>query len=155
MTTAEDIIAALNLSPHPEGGFFRETYRDSIHADAAGRAASTCIYYVLRAGERSRWHTVDATEIWHFYAGAPLCLRLETAPDCFEEQILGQNLAVGERPQIIVPPGAWQSATPRPADQTAWTLVGCTVAPGFTFDKFYLATDEEEQQLNAKFTASA
>lgn len=155
MTTPEDIIAALGLTPHPEGGFFRETYRDPVHTDPAGRAASTCIFYMLKAGDRSRWHTVDASEVWHFYAGTPLRLRLETAPGIFEEQILGQNIAAGERPQIIIPPGAWQSAAPMPASDTDWTLVGCTVAPGFMFEKFYLATDKEEQRLNAKFTASA
>lgn len=132
--TAEEIIAALALEPHPEGGHFAETYRDARQVD--GRNASTAIYYLLRAGEASHWHRVDAAEIWHFYAGAPLSLRIaETGEIPVSSNILGNDLAAGERPQIIVPADAWQSA----ASLGEWTLVGCTVAPGFEFSGFEMA----------------
>ena len=130
--TAEDVIALLDLAPHPEGGHFRETFRDSHAPD--GRAASTAIYYLLRAGERSHWHSVDAAEIWHWYAGAPLALSVADGDDVVTH-MLGAALADGERPQAVVPPHAWQSAESR----GAWTLVGCTVAPGFVFSAFKLA----------------
>jgi len=147
--TPDQIIAHLCLEPHPEGGCFRETFRDSPNTD--GRPASTCIYYLLRAGERSRWHTVDAAEIWHYYAGDPLRLFIETAGQAVEEIALGPDLAKGERPQAVVPPGRWQAAEPA----GAWTLVGCTVAPGFSFEHFHLATKQEEDRLLARLKASA
>jgi len=127
------IIAALGLAPHPEGGWFRETFRD---AEAPGRrGASTAIYYMLRAGEVSRWHRIDAVEIWHWYAGAPLLL--ERSQDGIEHETvrLGNAIAGGERPQAVVPAGAWQSAR----SLGAWTLAGCTVAPAFDFAGFELA----------------
>ncbi len=131
--TADDIIALLALEPHPEGGHFRETFRDRT---IAGRSASTAIYYLLRTGERSHWHRVDAAEIWHWYAGAPLQLRIAEngagAPQTF---ILGPDLVSGARPQIIVPAKVWQAAE----SLGDYTLVGCTVAPGFAFDGFELA----------------
>ncbi|MBA4800891.1 MAG: cupin domain-containing protein [Euryhalocaulis sp.] len=130
---AEDIIAMLDLAPHPEGGFFRETWRDET---GEGRAASTAIYFLLTEGNRSHWHRVDASETWHYYAGAPLILRIhdDNGP---QEIRLGADLAAGERPQGVVPPHAWQSA-----ETTGdWTLVGCTVAPGFEFDHFELAPE--------------
>jgi predicted cupin superfamily sugar epimerase len=132
---AEQVIAALGLAPHPEGGFFRETFRDA--APAGERGASTAIYYLLRAGELSRWHRIDAVEIWHWYAGAPLLLSL--SPDGRRRQSLrlGGALAAGERPQAAVPARAWQSAR----SLGAWTLVGCTVAPAFHFAGFELAPD--------------
>lgn len=131
--TADEIVRLLGLQPHPEGGHFRETFRDA--AGPAGRAASTAIYYLLRAGEVSHWHRVDAAEVWHFYAGAPLELKL--SGDGRGETIhqLGPNLAAGERPQLIVPLGCWQAAR----SLGAWTLVGCTVAPAFDFSGFELA----------------
>jgi predicted cupin superfamily sugar epimerase len=133
--TADDIIKSLGLQPHPEGGHFRETFRDP-QTTGAGRAASTAIYFLLRAGERSRWHRVDAAEVWHFYAGAPLKLGL-----CEGKQQtmirLGLDLAAGERPQAVVPAGAWQQAE----SLGAWTLVGCTVAPGFEFAGFEMAQE--------------
>ena len=130
---ADAVIALLGLSPHPEGGHFRETFRDTGMVDGS-RAASTAIYFLLRAGERSLWHRVDAAEVWHWYAGAPLAL---TVADGAERQriVLGCDLAAGERPQAVVPAGAWQAAESR----GAWTLVGCTVAPGFEFSAFELA----------------
>jgi predicted cupin superfamily sugar epimerase len=131
--TAADIIARLGLKPHPEGGHYRETFRDN-GLDDNGRARSTAIYFLLARGERSHWHRIDAAEIWHFYAGQPLTLQI--ADDNGQRSIkLGTELAAGEVPQAIVPPGAWQAA----ASTGDWTLVGCTVAPGFDFAKFELA----------------
>lgn len=126
--TADELIATLHLSPHPEGGAFIETFRDSRTVD--GRAASTAIYFLLRAGQRSHWHRVDTVEIWHFYAGAPLELGIGD-----RHVILGTNFSAGERPQAIVPAGCWQAAR----TLGDWTLVGCTVAPGFDFAGFELA----------------
>ena len=132
--TADEIIARLGLEPHPEGGHFRETFRDA-KVDGSGRAASTAIYFLLKAGEVSRWHRVDAAEVWHFYHGDALELTIE-GPAERTRMIhrLGPDIASGERPQIIVPAHAWQSARPL----GAWTLVGCTVAPGFQFSGFEL-----------------
>ena len=131
--TAADIIARLDLKPHPEGGHYRETFRDP-RVDANGRALSTAIYFLLARGERSHWHRIDAIEIWHYYAGHALALHI--ADDGDERSIrLGPDLSAGEEPQAIVPPQAWQAA-----ESTGdWTLVGCTVAPGFDFAKFELA----------------
>ena len=132
--TADDVIAALNLAPHPEGGYYRETWV----ADGPGRPSGTAIYFLLKAGENSHWHRVDATEIWHYYAGATLILRIaETRDGPVRMSRLGPNLA-NEHPQVIVPPGHWQSA-----ETTGdWTLVGCTVSPGFQFEGFELAPPE-------------
>jgi predicted cupin superfamily sugar epimerase len=132
--TAQQIIAALDLAPHPEGGYYRQTW---VATAAPGdRPVGTCNYYLLDAGERSHWHRVDATEIWHFYAGQPLRLALaETGEGPRREHTLGPELAAGQQPQIIVPEGHWQSAQA----QEGWALVGCTVSPGFRFDGFELA----------------
>jgi predicted cupin superfamily sugar epimerase len=130
---ADAVIAALGLQPHPEGGHFRETWRDA--ADG-GRGSGTAIYYLLKEGEVSAWHRIDATEIWHHYAGAPLALTLRE--DGVETRfILGPDIAAGERPQAIVPAHAWQTA----ASLGTWTLVGCTVSPAFEFSGFELAPD--------------
>jgi predicted cupin superfamily sugar epimerase len=131
--TADDIIAQLGLKPHPEGGNFRETFRDP-RLDANGRAVSTAIYFLLARGERSHWHRIDAVEVWHYYAGSPLVL--EIADGSGSRAIrLGPNLGAGEVPQAILPASAWQAA-----ESTGdWTLVGCTVAPGFDFATFELA----------------
>ena len=137
MLSADDIAHLLDLEPHPEGGRYRETFRDTaavgFGADPA-RAASTAIYFLLRAGEVSRWHRVDASEVWHWYAGAPLSLTLADAQGRRGLR-LGPDLAAGERPQAVVPAGVWQQA----ASHGDWTLVGCTVAPGFQFAGFELA----------------
>lgn len=133
---AETVIAELRLEPHPEGGAYREMFRDA--ADT-GRAHSTAIYYLLRADEVSAWHRVDAAEIWHWYAGAPLALSQRTDSSAVQTETLGQNILNGERPQIVVPPHMWQSA--RSLGQ--WTLVGCTVAPGFEFSGFEMARPEQ------------
>jgi uncharacterized protein len=131
--SAADVIALLGLAPHPEGGHFRETFRDPL-TDTFGRAASTAIYFLLAAGEVSRWHRVDAAEAWHWYAGAALELTVVDAANR-RTLVLGTDLAAGERPQTVVPAGAWQQAR----SLGAWTLVGCTVAPGFQFAGFELA----------------
>jgi len=129
---AATIIDLLGMQPHPEGGHFVETFRDS--AKVNGRAACTAIYFLLARGERSHWHRVDASEIWHYYAGDPLALHV--ADESGERTItLGADLTRGERPQGVVPAHAWQSAEAL----GAWTLVGCTVSPGFEFSKFELA----------------
>jgi len=131
--SAADIIARLELRPHPEGGHYRETFRDP-RTDAQGRALSTAIYFLLTRGERSRWHRIDAAETWHYYAGHALTLRIVDSEGKRSVK-LGPDLAAGEVPQAIVPPNAWQAA-----ESTGdWTLVGCTVAPGFDFAKFELA----------------
>ena len=127
----DEIIRLLELAPHPEGGFFRETWRDD--SAEGGRGSGTAIYYLLRAGERSRRHRVDAAEVWHHYAGAPLELTIESTP-----RVLGPDVAAGERPQYVVPPGAWQAAR----SLGAWTLVGCTVSPAFDFAFFELDPDD-------------
>ncbi|HET8726632.1 MAG TPA: cupin domain-containing protein [Alphaproteobacteria bacterium] len=131
--TPADIIRHLDMQPHPEGGHYVETWRDRP-ADGT-RGAGSAILYLLQAGERSHWHRVDAAEIWHWHAGAPLTL--ETFGDGAETvaTLLGPDLAGGERPQILVPPGHWQAAESR----GAWTLVGCTVSPAFIFEGFELA----------------
>jgi len=131
--TADEIIRLLDLCAHPEGGWYRETFRDT--APAGGRAASTAIYYLLKAGEYSHWHRVDAAEIWHWYAGAPLALTVSPNGHDATAYRLGMNLAAGERPQAIVPAHAWQTAE----SLGPWTLVGCTVAPGFDFAGFEMA----------------
>jgi len=133
--SAAQVIARLDLRPHPEGGHFRETFRDDA-VDANGRSRSTAIYFLLARGQRSHWHKVDAVEVWHYYAGAPL--HLETAMSDrgpVERVTLGPDLAAGERPQAVVPVHVWQAAE----SLGDWTLVGCTVAPGFEFAGFELA----------------
>ena len=130
--TAAEIIALLGLQPHPEGGHYRQTWV----AEGPGRPTGTCIYFLLGAGERSHWHRVDATEIWLFHTGAPLVLSLavtEAGPRV--DHRLGPDLAGGERPQILVPAHHWQAAR----SLGDWTLVSCTVSPGFRFEGFELA----------------
>ncbi len=135
MLSAADVIRLLDLKPHPEGGHFRETFRDARTLDG-GRAASTAIYFLLARGERSHWHRVDATEAWHWHAGAALVLEIaEHDRGPIARARLGPDLAAGERPQAIVPAHAWQAAH----SLGDWTLVGCTVAPGFDFAAFELA----------------
>jgi predicted cupin superfamily sugar epimerase len=130
---AADIIARLELQPHPEGGHYRETFRDP-RTDAGGRSLSTAIFFLLARGERSHWHRIDAAEIWHYYAGHALILQIAAHRDKCSVR-LGPDLASGEVPQAIVPAQAWQAAM----STGDWTLVGCTVAPGFDFAKFELA----------------
>ncbi len=123
------IVDLLDLAPHPEGGFYRETFR------APGpRAASTAIYFLLPAGTFSAFHRIRSDEVWHHYDGDPLELHVVDG-DRHERVVLGRDLASGERPQHVVPAGAWQAAIPL---GTRWTLCGCTVAPGFDFAEFEL-----------------
>jgi predicted cupin superfamily sugar epimerase len=131
--TKEEIIEKLQLLPHPEGGYFRETYRDE--GDGSARGAGTCIYFLLGAGQKSHWHKVDAAEMWHFYAGAPLLLRTSEAPGKVVERVLGADLKEGQLPQLLVPPHVWQAAE----STGEYTLVGCTVSPAFEFEHFELA----------------
>jgi predicted cupin superfamily sugar epimerase len=131
--TAAEVIARLGLTPHPEGGHFRETFRDT-RTTPDGRAFSTAIYFLLAAGERSHWHRVDAVETWHYYAGDPLILSI-AGEDGRHDITLGSDLVAGQCPQAIVPTNAWQAAR----SLGAWTLVGCTVAPGFEYSGFELA----------------
>lgn len=131
--SAADIIRRLALKPHPEGGHYRETFRDSP-ADG-GRGAMTAIYYLLAAGEESAWHRVDATEIWHYYAGARLSLSISDNGRDTRVVTLGGDILAGQQPQAIVPVNAWQSAR----SLGAWTLVGCTVGPAFAFAGFEMA----------------
>jgi len=131
--TAADVIARLKLKPHPEGGHYRETFRDP-RLDANGRPVSTAIYFLLARGERSRWHRIDAVEVWHFYAGS--ALKLDIADSDGRRTItLGADLAAGDVPQAFVPAHAWQAAI----SCGDWTLAGCTVAPAFDFATFELA----------------
>ena len=128
---AREVIALLGLAPHPEGGWYAETWRSGAYAD--GRSAGTAIYYLLEAGQESAWHRVDADETWHFYAGDAVELRVRT--DVGESRhLLSASLREGGRPQFVVPSGVWQAARPL----GAWSLVGCTVAPGFEFSGFEL-----------------
>jgi uncharacterized protein len=126
---ADRLIALLGLAPHPEGGHFRETFRDT---GSRSRSHSTAIYFLLKAEEVSRWHRVDAAEVWHFYRGAPLELRIGR-----ESYVLGPDIDEAQAPQIVVPANVWQSAR----SLGDYTLVGCTVAPGFDFAHFELAPD--------------
>ena len=131
--SADEIIRLLGLAPHPEGGFYRETWRDRP-ADGT-RGVGTAIYFLLPGGVVNRWHRVDAAEIWHFYAGSPLELSIAGHGRASETQVLGTALFDGERPQIEIPANAWQRAR----CLGAWTLVGCTVSPAFEFAKFEIA----------------
>lgn len=130
--TADQIITQLDLQPHPEGGYYRQTWI----AKNSGRPTGTCIYFLLKQGQSSHWHHVDAVEIWHYYAGAPLILSMAaTDAGPAQDLMLGPDLTTGQTPQLIVPEGHWQAAR----TTGAWTLVGCTVSPGFSFDGFTLA----------------
>lgn len=131
--SAEEIIETLTLAPHPEGGWFRQTWVEAREDGA--RPSGTCIYFLLAAGERSHWHRVDATEIWLYHAGAPLVLSLAaTDQGPAQDHLLTPNLREGH-PQLIVPKDHWQAAR----STGAWTLVSCTVSPGFDFAGFELA----------------
>ena len=133
--TAADIVALLELERHPEGGWYRQTFQDE--APAGERAQSTAIYYLLERGDRSAWHRVDAAEVWHWYAGAALRLDLSHEGKVIDEYVLGPDLFAGQRPQVVVPRHCWQTAR----SVGDWTLVGCTVAPGFQFSGFEMAEE--------------
>lgn len=147
LRSAQDVIAALNLTPHPEKGYFIETFRDT-DGTAEHPSHSTCIYYLLEgASGLSHWHRVlDATEVWHHYAGAPLKLSLswnDGSP--VRDHVLGKDLWNMERPQVVVQKKEWQHAQ----SLGAWTLVGCTVAPAFTMESFEMATEGWEPNAAA------
>ncbi len=132
---ADRLIAILGLQPHPEGGHFRETFRDAV--GNGGRAASTAILFLLKAGEVSRWHRVDAVEIWHWHRGGPLEIGVAVSGEPLALHRLGPAIESGQTPQVVVPAHAWQMARPL----GDFTLVGCTVAPGFDFAGFELAPE--------------
>lgn len=138
MSEADRLIDMLDLKPHPEGGYFRETFRDGglvpagRDANGEGRAHSTAIYFLLKAGETSRWHRIDAAEVWHFYRGAALEITIGK-----NRYVLGNDIDKAQVPQLVVPAGAWQMAR----SQGDYSLVGCTVAPGFAFEHFEMAPD--------------
>ncbi|PWK64597.1 cupin domain-containing protein [Aminobacter sp. AP02] len=134
---AAEIIAMLGMRRHPEGGWYTETFRDNPYGGPHGaRGNSTAIYFLLEHNDVSHWHRVrDASEVWHFHAGAPIELKLHQEGGGVIAYTLGINLAAGEQPQCVVPAGWWQTAR----SLGDWTLVGCTVSPGFEFEKFELA----------------
>jgi uncharacterized protein len=135
--STHEVVALLDLAPHPEGGFYRETFRDDRTA-SDGRSACTAIYFLLPGGAPSRWHRVDAAELWHWHAGAPLELSIVDLTGKRMVQRIGADLAAGERPQGIVPASCWQAAR----SLGDWTLVGCTVAPAFLFSRFEVIDGE-------------
>jgi len=128
--TAAEIIGLLGLEPHPEGGFYKQTFADA--PNASGRPHSTLIYYLLTDRQAGAWHRVDSAEVWHWYAGAPMTIGISRDARKVTEHKLGNDLAAGERPQVVIPGNAWQQAI----CLGDWSLVGCTVAPGFQFSKF-------------------
>jgi uncharacterized protein len=132
--SAAEVIKLLDLKPHPEGGHYRETWRDERLVEG-GRAASSLIYFLLGAGDVSDWHRVDAAEVWHWHAGAPLVITVSSNGHDAEAHHIGSDLHARQKPQFVVPQGWWQTAT----SLGAWTLVGCTVAPAFEFSGFELA----------------
>lgn len=132
-TNADDLIRLLDLQPHPEGGHYRQTWVASKTGD---RPSGTAIYFLLKETEVSHWHRIDAAEIWHFYAGAPLVLSIsKTKEGPATDLMLGSDLLQGEQPQLVVPAENWQMAR----STGSWSLVGCTVSPGFRFEDFELA----------------
>ncbi|MEI9997088.1 MAG: cupin domain-containing protein [Rhizomicrobium sp.] len=133
---ADELIRILKMRRHPEGGHYREAFRDN-RPGGRGRAHSTAIYFLLKKGEVSRWHRIDSSEVWHFYRGSPLELAIAPLRGPAVRHVLGNRIEKGERPQIVVPPRGWQTAR----SLGAYTLVGCTVAPGFDFATFELAPD--------------
>jgi hypothetical protein len=132
---ADEIAGLLHLQPHPEGGHYVETWRDAPEEGSRGHGSA--IYFLLREGLESAWHRVDATEVWHYYAGDPVRLRFGHDVENPETRVLGNDFAAGERPQIAIPENAWQSAR----SLGAWSLVGCTVSPAFAFEGFELLED--------------
>jgi predicted cupin superfamily sugar epimerase len=133
--TADELIAHLGLQPHPEGGHYRQTFHAPDSPPHSPRGAGTAIYFLLKAGERSHWHKVDADEIWHHYAGGPLELALSEDGKSVRHARLGKDFGIGETPQIVVPRGVWQAAR----SLSHWTLVGCTVSPAFQWEGFTMA----------------
>jgi uncharacterized protein len=136
---SDEWVQALGLQPHPEGGYYREMYRATAQVETARgpRSAGTAIYYLLPRGTFAAWHRVASDEVWHFYEGGPLTLYLLGAGG-LERVVLGREVARGERPQVVVPAGVLQAAAP----EGAYTLAGCTVAPGFDFADWEMPSRE-------------
>ncbi len=143
----DEVIAALGLQPHPEGGMYAETWR--APDGPAGRGYGTAIYFLLRAGEVSRWHRVDAAEMYHYYAGDPLEVRLSDGHTPATTHVVGPDVTAGARPQLVIPQAAWQSAR----SLGAWTLIGCTVSPGFVFEGFEMAPEGWEPGSGGGYTS--
>ncbi|WP_430813591.1 cupin domain-containing protein [Carboxylicivirga sp. RSCT41] len=149
MNKVDAIIKALDLSPHPEGGYFKETYRsvgeiqeDSLNDEYKGnRNYSTCIYFLLTSGNFSAFHRIKQDEIWHFYDGSPIKLHVITPEGYYSHHMIGRHISEGEIPQFVVTGGCWFAA--EVVDKDAWSLVGCTVSPGFSFDDFDLRPRKE------------
>ena len=145
----EELISGLNLEPHPEGGFFRETYRSEIEipreftggSHSGNRNVSTCIYFLLTADNFSAFHRIKQDEIWHFYYGAPLTLHMISKEGVYSSQLIGADLRKGQTPQFVVKGGTWFAAEVE--KPKSYTLIGCTVAPGFDYDDFELASRKE------------
>jgi predicted cupin superfamily sugar epimerase len=136
--TADDLIQSLNLAPHPEGGWYRETWR--APAEEGQRPASSAVYYVIRPGQRSHWNRVDADEIWLWHAGDPLEVSMSPGEAGPVTTIrLGGNVGAGEYPQLIIPKGHWQAADPVEGSAAGYTFISCIVAPAFEFSGFELA----------------
>ena len=139
--SAEDIIRRLGLTPHPEGGWYRETFRDD-NLDADGRARATLIYFLLEDGQSSTWHRVDASELWLWHAGAPLELKIAAEGAPASTQLLGPDIEAGQSFQKVVPARGWQAARAL----GGWTLASCAVAPGFRFEGFEMAPEGWEPE---------
>ncbi|UTW60360.1 cupin domain-containing protein [Kordiimonas sp. SCSIO 12603] len=136
MVTAKDVIKKLDLSPHPEGGYYRRTYQNEGGAEARGRATS--IYYFLEGTDFAKWHSTDGDEIWYWHAGAALTLEIDLHHKGVQSYELGPDIFHGQAPQILVPADNWQRAR----SNGDWTLVSCMVSPGFLFDSYELIEDE-------------
>ncbi len=150
MTDLPDWVRQLDLRPHPEGGYFRETWRSELVLGESAlppeytgaRSAGTAIYFVLLPGQQSAWHTVRSTELWLYHRGSPLLLEVGSEIDSATTHVLGPDIGDGQQPQLLVPPGHWQRARPR---DTEPTLVSCIVVPGFDFADFELGVDEPRE----------
>lgn len=144
MTEIPQWVRRLDLDPHPEGGWFRETWRSELTLNAPAlppqydgpRAAGTAILFVLLPGQESAWHTVRGAELWLHHRGSPVALQFGADPDSAITHLLGSDIEAGQRPQLLVPPGHWQRARPE-GDEPS--LVSCVVVPGFDFADFELA----------------
>ncbi len=138
----DEWVMTLGLTPHPEGGFYRETWRSEMTAETprGRRSLGTAMYYLLPRGTHSAWHRVHADELWHFHAGEALEMHLlDERQGRLESVVLGRDGTRGERPQVLIPAGVWQAAVPR----GEYTLCGCTVSPGFDFADWEMPRAEE------------
>ncbi|HEV8407784.1 MAG TPA: cupin domain-containing protein [Sphingomicrobium sp.] len=139
--TADELIERLELAPHPEGGWYRETWRSP--AEPGMRAAATAVYYVIQPGQHSHWNRVDADEMWLWHSGDPLDLSISaTGEGPIRTARLGGRIDDGEEPQVIVPAGHWQSAASAKGGEAGYTFLSCIVAPAFEFDGYELAKED-------------